>query len=151
MLLAAISLCLLAQTQVEPQSAHPGISRSTGGFKAAIHDQHGAPVPGVQVSLKHPDGRLWVATTDNKGQFQAGNLPPADYQLEWHTGTYQSPLHPRVRIKAEAWLLGLPPGPLAMRDMSGPRLHLVGPATYLYASGLSVPYAHQEIEKIPTH
>jgi hypothetical protein len=151
MILAAVFLCFLLPSQVEAIPAHPVISHSTGGLKAEIRDHHGAAVAGVQISLKHPDGRVWVATSDREGRFQAGTLPPADYQVEWHTAAYQSPIHPRVRIRADAWLLGLPPGPLALQGLSGFRLHLVGPATYQYATGLSVPYAGQEIEKIPTH
>lgn len=148
---AVLSLCLLLQTQAEPVPASPFISRSVGGIKAGIRDHTGAPVPGVRILLKAPVGRTWVTFSNERGQFKAGSLPPGEYLLELHKEAYPSPIYPKIQIKADAWLLGVPPGPPELRGAGGPRLHVVGPPTYESPSGVIVPYARPTVEKIPTH
>lgn len=151
MTFAALVLCLALPSQADFLPAIPTISGSTGGIKADIRDRHNAPVPGVRILLKHPDGRRWVAFTNEKGHFRAGGLPPGDYQMECRKGTYSNTIDHQVRIKANAWLLGVPPGAPELPGPGGPRIHLVGPPTYEYAPGLLVPATRQQVEKIPTH
>lgn len=148
---AVLSLCLLVQSQVEPTPALPFISRSVGGIKAEIRDHNGAPVSGVRILLKAPMGRTWVTFSNERGQFKAGNLPPGEYSLELLQDTYPSPVYPKIRIKADAWLLGVSPGPPELRGARGPRLHVVGTPTYEFVSRAITPYTRPQTEKIPTH
>lgn len=151
MTFAAVVLCLSLSSEADLLPALPTVSASTGGIKADIRDRRDAPVPGVRILLKHPDGRRWVTYTNEKGHFQAGGLPPGDYQLECRKETYSNAIDHQVRIKAHAWLLGVPPGAPELPGRGGPRIHLVGPQTYEYAPGLLVPATRQKVEKIPTH
>jgi hypothetical protein len=144
-------LGLLLQPQAEPMPAPPYISLSLGGMKAKVRNHTGAPVSGVRILLKASAGRAWVTFSDEKGQFQAGSLPPGEYTLELAKGTYPSPVYPGIRIKADAWLRGVPSGPPELRRASGPRLHVVGAPTYEFLAGVITPYTRPEIEKIPTH
>jgi hypothetical protein len=148
---SALLLGLLLQAKTEPLPASPFISASTGGIRAEIRDPRGALVPGVRVLLKAPAGRAWVTFSNAKGQFKAGDLPPGDYQLELHKESYQSQIYPRIRIKGDAWLLGVSPGPPELLGAGGPRLHVAGPATYEFRSGVIAPYTRPETEKIPMH
>ncbi len=148
---AILSLCLWVQAEVEPIPAPPYISPSVGGIKAEIRDSNGAPVSGVRIRLKAPMGRTWVTFSNDRGQFKAGNLPPGEYTLELLKDTYPSPVYPKIRIKADAWLLGLAPGPPELRGAGGRRLHVVGAPTYEFVSRVITPYTRPQIEKIPTH
>lgn len=131
--------------------APPFLSPTTGGIKTDIRDHQGAPVSGVRVLLKPSVGRMWVTYSNEKGQFKAGNLPPGEYTMELHKDTYQSPIYPGIRIKADAWLLGVAPGPPELRGQGGRRLHVVGTPTYEFPAGAIVPYTRPQLEKIPTH
>jgi hypothetical protein len=144
-------VCLLLPAQVEPAPALPVLSPSVGGIKAEIRDHNGAAVSGVRVLLKAATGRMWVTASNEKGQFKAGNLPPGEYTLELRKDTWQSPLYRQVRIKADAWLLGVPPGPPELRSAGGQRLHVVGPPTYEFTARVITPFTRPEAEKIPTH
>ncbi len=151
MLLAALAPCLLLPATAEPLPARPLLAGSEGGLRAEVRDRQGAPVPGVRILLKHPDGRVWATSTNAQGQFRAGGLPPAEYQVELHKAAYPNLVLPKVRIKANAWLLGMPPAPPELRSTGGRRLSLVGPPTYEAAGTVFAPAARPELGKIPMH
>ncbi len=134
-----------------PLPARPSISAARGGLKGQVHDQKDQPIPGVQVSLRGPDGRRWVATTDGQGIFQAGELPPGEYLVELAKARHLGARYPHVLIKANAWLLGVAPGPHEVHQPGYPQLRLVGPATYESPTALFLPVARPKTEKIPMH
>ena len=151
MLIAALAPCFLLSARAEPMPAHPVLANSEGGLRAEVRDRQGAPVAGVRILLKHPDGRVWATSSNAQGQFRAGGLPPAEYRLELHKAAYPNLVLPRVKIKANAWLLGVPPGPPELQSTGGPRLSLVGPSTYEAAGNVFAPAARPELGKIPMH
>ncbi len=147
---AVLLLCVAAQPAGQPVPALATISATTGGIKAAIQDGKHAPVVAVEVRLKHRDGRRWVATTDARGQFQAGGLPPGDYELSFHRKGYTGAVH-TIQIRANAWLLGVLRTSAEGRATGARVLNLVGPPLYEgVVSGLKgAPKAG--LEKIPMH
>ncbi|HJW34457.1 MAG TPA: carboxypeptidase-like regulatory domain-containing protein [Holophagaceae bacterium] len=143
-------LCMGAQPAGPPVPALATISATTGGIKAAIQDGKQAPVAGVEIRLRHRDGRRWVATTDALGRFRAGGLPPGDYELSCHRKGFEGAIL-TIQIRANAWLLGVTRTPVEGRSKGARVLNLVGPA--LYEGGVSglkgAPKAG--LEKIPMH
>ncbi|NWJ40631.1 MAG: carboxypeptidase regulatory-like domain-containing protein [Geothrix sp.] len=143
---ALLSFCLLLQSAPAPLPVRPVISSTEGGLRADVRDQRGAPVPGVRILLKGPDGRTWAATTNAQGQCQAGGLPPGEYRVELRKQAYPPAVYPRLTIRANAWLLGAGPLP----ELRGPRLSLAGAPTYEEAPAPIVPL-RREPGKIPMH
>jgi hypothetical protein len=148
--LPILCLCLLAQPQGSPQAAPPTLSETTGGLKAEVRTADGIPVAGVQIRLKHRDGRVWVAVTDDKGRFLAGGLPQGEYLVEPRLPGFKGEAC-TVQIKAQAWLLGIPRNPLARHDAGAKVLRLQGPATYEFAPSAPLFRTRPDIERIPTH
>lgn len=150
MTIATFCLFLLIQQPQVPLPASTSISETTGGIKAEIQTSDGAPVPGVQVRIKHRDGRVWTALTDDKGHFQVGGLPPGQYQIESRLAGFKGETRP-IQIQAQAWLLGVPNSPVALREMGAKSLRFHGLGTYESAPGLIQPQKRPELGKIPMH
>lgn len=144
---ALLSFYLLLQSAPAPLPARAAISSTEGGLKSRVADRQGAPVAGVRVLLRHADGRTWAAITNAQGQCQAGGLPPGEYRVELRREGYPSAVYPRLLIRANTWLLGAAPLP----ELRGPRLSLMGPATYEEAPGAPIVPLRREPGKIPMH
>ena len=151
MILAAFSLIFLAPPPAAPLPARPSISATTGGFRGQVHDQREHPVPGVQVSLRAANGHCWVATTNEQGEFKAGELPPGEYLVELAKAGHLAASYPKVLIKAQAWLLGVASRPYEAPKPGYPQLRLIGPVTYESPTSLFMPVARPKTEKIPMH
>jgi hypothetical protein len=93
---------------------------------------------------------VWSVLTDDKGHFQAGGLPPGEYQVESHLAGFKGEICP-IQIKAQTWLLGVTKGPLAPRETGAKSLRFHGPATYEAAPGLIQLQKRPELGKIPMH
>ena len=126
------------------------LSETTGGIKATVQSTEGLPVPGVQIRLKHQDGRIWTTLTDDLGRFQAGGLPPGEYHIESRLAGFRGELG-SIQIKAQAWLLGVPRPPVVDRVAGVKVLRFHGSAVYEYAPGLITPQKRPVLEKIPMH
>lgn len=150
MVLAAYFLILLTQPAA-PLPARPFISATTGGLRGQVHDEKEHPVPGVQVSLRAADGHCWVATTNEQGEFKAGELPPGEYLVELTKARHPTASYPKVLIKAQAWLRGVATRPHEAPKPGYPQLRLIGPATYESPTALFMPVARPKTEKIPMH
>ncbi len=150
MTVPALCLCLLLLQPHTPVAALATISETTGGIKADIQSSEGFPVVGVEIRLKHRDGRIWTTLTDPKGHFQAGGLPPGEYLIESRLTGFRGESC-SIQIKAQAWLLGVPKGLAAPRKPGTRALHFLGPSTYEVAQVLIQPQKRQELGKIPMH
>lgn len=147
---AILTLTLLAQPSGKPVPASTTVSGTTGGIKAEVRDAAGAPIAGVQILVKHRDGRAWVAVTDAKGQFKAGGLPPGDYELASHREGFEGEVYP-IKIRANAWLLGVARNPADLRPIKGRLMSFFGPDLYeAPATGLKL-LRKPGVEKIPMH
>jgi Carboxypeptidase regulatory-like domain len=150
MTVPALCLCLLLQQPHAPLAALTSISETTGGIRADIQSSEGLPVAGVQVRLKHRDGRVWATLTDRKGHFQAGGLPPGEYQIESRLAGFKGESC-AIQIKSQAWLLGVPTHPSALRKTGAKVLHFQGPSTYETPKAVIQPQKRPELGKIPMH
>jgi hypothetical protein len=151
MLPIAFSLIFYAQPQGSHTPARPFISNETGGIKGDIHDRKGDPVSGVRINLKSSDGHNWIAFADKAGRFQAGSLPPGEYQLELSKEKYPTTVYTKIVIKADAWLLGVADAPGEQGTKSHLQLIWIGPPKYEYPAVLIAPKAPPKTEKIPMH
>jgi len=145
-------LCVLLLV-LQPQPPLPvssSLSPTTGGIKAGILSSAGVPVEGVQIRLKHRDGRVWGTHTDGKGHFLAGGLPPGEYRIESSLAGFRGESR-AIQIKAQAWLLGVQPGPRAYEKPGLRALRFQGPSTYEVPGGLIRPQQRPELGKIPMH
>ncbi|HJV90756.1 MAG TPA: carboxypeptidase-like regulatory domain-containing protein [Holophagaceae bacterium] len=148
-------MCILlaplgAQTGAKPLPVLATISATTGGIKSGIRDAAGLPLADVQVRIVHRDGRSWVAATDAKGQFKAGGLPPGDYEITSLKPGYEGETYP-IRIRANAWLLGVTRNPADLRPIKGRLMSFYGPDTYeVPPVGLKL-LPKPGTEKIPMH
>ena len=150
MTLATLCLCVLLQPPLVPVAASAAISETTGGIRADIQSSEGLPVAGVQVRLKHRDGRVWATLTDGKGHFQAGGLPPGEYQIEARLAGFKGDSC-AIQIKAQTWLLGVPKSSVALRETGAKVLHFQGPSTYEVPLAVIQPQKRPELGKIPMH
>ena len=150
MTIATLCLCVLLQQPQVPMAASAGISESTGGIRADIQSSEGLPVAGVKVRLKHRDGRVWATLTDAKGHFQAGGLPPGEYLIESRLTGFKGEAC-AIQIKAQAWLLGVPKHPVALRATGAKVLHFQGSPTYEGPPTVIQPQKRPELGKIPMH
>ncbi|MDP1830779.1 MAG: carboxypeptidase-like regulatory domain-containing protein [Geothrix sp.] len=150
MTIPALCLCLLLQQPQAPLPASASLSGTTGGIKAAVQTPGGTPVAGVEVRLRHRDGRVWTTLTNEKGHFQAGGLPPGEYQIESRRAGFRGEVCP-IQIKAQAWLLGVPKQAGARREPGTKTLRFHGPAIYESGPGLLLSPKRPERGKIPMH
>jgi hypothetical protein len=150
MTIATLCLSVLLQQPQAPMAASAAISETTGGIRADIQSSEGLPVAGVQVRLKHRDGRVWATLTDGKGHFQAGGLPPGEYQIESRLAGFKGESR-AIQIKAQTWLLGVPKHTVALREPGAKVLYFQGPSTYEAPRTLIQPQKRQELGKIPMH
>jgi len=148
--LPILCLWLLIQPQETALIAPASISETTGGIKADIRTAGDRPVAGVQIRLRHRDGRVWITATNDKGHFQAGGLPPGEYLVEPRLAGFKGEAG-TVQIKAQAWLLGVPRNPLARHDAEAKVLRIYGPSTYEFTPSAPLFRTRPDIEKIPTH
>jgi len=146
----ALCLCLLVQQPQPPLPVSASISPTTGGIKAAIQSSAGVPVEGVQIRLKHRDGRVWGTHTDVAGHFMAGGLPPGEYRIESSLAGFRGESG-AIQIRAQAWLLGVQTGPRAYEKPGARALHFLGPATYEVPGAQIRPQQRPELGKIPMH
>jgi len=146
----ALCVFLLVLPPQPPLPVSSSVSPTTGGIKANIQSSGGVPVAGVQVRLKHRDGRVWGTLTDGQGRFMAGGLPPGEYWMESSLAGFKGESC-AIQIKAQAWLLGVPVGPRAYEKPGLRALHFQGPATYEIPGGLIRPQQRPELGKIPMH
>lgn len=139
MILPVLAIALLAQ-------APAGAPLAPGGIRAEIRDAGGAPVPGVEIRLRHRDGRRWTTTTDGRGRFQVGGLPPGDLELACRKAGFAA-VHRRLRIPAGSWLLGAGPEPAGRTPGPGKAMRLTAPPPE-EAPALA---PRPGLEKIPMH
>ena len=151
MLSAALPLILLAHPQGSNVAAQPFISNEVGGVKGEVHNQRGEPIPRVRINLKKSDGQTWISATDEKGGFRAGSLPPGEYRVEFSKEKHPTMIYTKVLIKANAWLLGVSPGPYEQKPKGRSELAWIGLPSYEYPPALISPKTLPKTEKIPMH
>ena len=145
-----LCLCMLIQQPPSLMTGPAAISETTGGIRADIQSSEGLPVAGVQVRLKHRDGRVWATLTDGKGHFQVGGLPSGEYQIESRLAGFKGESC-AIQIKAQTWLLGVPKHPVTLRETGAKVLHFQGPLTYEVPLAVIQPQKRPELGKIPMH
>jgi virginiamycin B lyase len=90
-ILAAGAVLLLAQPAA--------VAQNTGTVQGVIYDQHGQPVSGAMVKLRHELRRLtFMVVTREQGRFEAKDLPPGQYSVQGIGGDYQTDWFDRVHI-----------------------------------------------------
>ncbi len=143
-------LTLFSQPSGKVLPAPPTLSATTGGMKAEVRDAAGAPIAGVEIRIKHRDGRIWGALTDAKGRFAAGGLPPGDYQLTCHREGMEGETR-AIQIRANAWLLGVAGEPRDLRPSKGRKVRFFGPNRYESPAYLLKSPSGSGVETIPMH
>jgi hypothetical protein len=71
----------------------------TGTILGTVHDNSGAVLPGVTVTLTHVEtGRARVVVADSSGQFTAPSLPTGTYSLSAELSGFRSVSIPDIRL-----------------------------------------------------
>jgi streptogramin lyase len=90
-ILAAGAVLLFAQPAA--------LAQNTGTVTGVIYDQHGEPVAGAMVKLRHELRRLtFMVVTREMGQFEAKDLPPGQYSVQGIGAGFQTDWFDRVHI-----------------------------------------------------
>jgi hypothetical protein len=72
---------LLTVVLLLAQDPNAPAARSDLTLQGRITDQTSAMIPGVVVSLRHPDGMLWISSNES-GQYSFQGLRPGKYQIQ---------------------------------------------------------------------
>src|SRR5262245_47513153 len=89
-LLASILLALLFVTPLRAQES--------GQLAGAIHDQSGAALTGVVLTLQGPKTQQ-IGKTDEAGDFEFRDLPEGDYEITAELSGF-GPAHRNVRVRS---------------------------------------------------
>lgn len=75
-------------------------AQSTASIEGRVTDQHGAVIPGVEITVANPStGWARVSVTDVAGYYQLAALAVGDYRLEVRATGFQTQIVERFRIE----------------------------------------------------
>jgi hypothetical protein len=76
--------------QLMPQTHDSAMTGGFAGLSGAVLDQSGAAIGGATVQVYSPTGELAATTsTDNQGRYEIGDLPAANYRVEFTKAGFQ--------------------------------------------------------------
>jgi Carboxypeptidase regulatory-like domain len=76
--------------QLMPQTHDSAMTGGFAGLSGAVLDQTGAAIAGAVVQVWSPTGELAGSTsTDNQGRYEIGDLPAANYRVEFTKAGFQ--------------------------------------------------------------
>jgi hypothetical protein len=76
--------------QLMPQTHDSAMTGGFAGLSGAVLDQTGAAIAGAVVQVWSPTGELAGSTsTDNQGRYELGDLPAANYRVEFTKAGFQ--------------------------------------------------------------
>jgi hypothetical protein len=76
--------------QLMPQTHDSAMTGGFAGLSGAVLDQSGASIPGATVQVYSPTGELAATTTtDDQGRYEIGELPAANYRVEFTKPGFQ--------------------------------------------------------------
>lgn len=76
--------------QLMPQTHDSAMTGGFAGLSGAVLDQSGAAIPGATVQAWSPTGELAASTsTDDQGRYEIGELPAANYRVEFTKAGFQ--------------------------------------------------------------
>ena len=80
----------------EHAQAAPAAGLPTGTIRGVTRGRDGSPLPARTVYLRWPSGETRATTTNERGEYVFGGLPPGEYEIAVRTGRARRELQVRL-------------------------------------------------------